>query len=154
MGSHSCELPFSRDFNKLSLGHEQPDSEAREAAAILAFIKQQHKRHQSMVTGVDAMPEHKEHSPIGSAELQGFQALRQYFNAAEEAEFLDAFFDSESSKIHGPAFHEDCEVIRREFQGPQTALLWVRPEYINIREYLKRHGRAPVVVTGQPGIGK
>ncbi|KAL8753211.1 MAG: hypothetical protein Q9199_005206 [Rusavskia elegans] len=78
-----------------------------------------------MATGVDAMPEHKEYRPIGSAELQGFQALRQHFNAAEEAEFLDALFDSESSKIHG--LHSSLRVLLSQCNGYRKAHIRVQP---------------------------
>ena len=88
---------------------------------------------------------------------QDVQQLRAYFASLGLPDLLDDLLDS--SHAYGQAFHHDCEILWHTFSqqkrdlGPRTDFLWVRAEYIRIKDYLKATEDRHAIITGSSGIG-
>ena len=92
-----------------------------------------------------------------SAPDSAIQALRANFDSIGRPSLLDNLLDD--NEPYGQAFHEDCEILWHTFDTKtpddelRTDFLWVRAEYIRIKNYLKATQGKNVVISGQPGIG-
>ncbi len=92
-----------------------------------------------------------------SAPDQELQTLKALFASVGLSNLLDDLLDS--NHAYGHAFHKDCEILWHTFDEQKdssrlrTDFMWVRAEYIRIKDYLKATRGKHVVITGQPGIG-
>ncbi|KAL9041957.1 MAG: hypothetical protein Q9180_000935 [Flavoplaca navasiana] len=132
-------------FRDLSYCDQDPN--LRGAVEILAYIKRRYLQYLSADPGSGLKEVVEE--PTDSDNDPGSQASRQRL--------------ADMDPRYGPAIDNECEVILHHFpqDGPvsrnpteEPSLLWVRPEYIRIWQYLNISQSRPVIVTGQPGIGK
>lgn len=87
-----------------------------------------------------------------SLKLERFPGLGEYLNKDELAEFLRCL--SDKAEDYGQGFDSSCEILGYDFEstGPED-IYFVPAEYLRILHYIERTGNAPVVITGQPGIG-
>ena len=87
---------------------------------------------------------------------RGSQTLRALFASVGLPDLLNNLLDSSYS--YGQAFHKECEILWHDFgtqnqdERLRTDFLWVRAEYIRIKDELKVTREEHVIVTGQPGI--
>ena len=90
----------------------------------------------------------------GLSTAMDLQPLEPHIDTRVEAVvFLSSLFNEKHE--YQQAFTSDCDVLWQGFPNDEVLqALWVRAEYIRIWRYIQNSKNDPVIITGQPGIGK